>query len=96
MGYLTGRGVPWWTAAEINAWERGRRLVKWSVGEGGWSVSAEDPLKGATVLTGPTEVGERYGFRFEQRVIDLERGQTYAIRQMIRHMLYAREEVCDG
>ena len=47
-------GVEWWTAAQINAWERARRGVRWTGYAPGPSPSvtleAEQPLQDATVL----------------------------------------------
>lgn len=48
------RGMPWWTSAQINNWERGRRGVTLAAaaGEGGWTVRAHasDPIPAASVL----------------------------------------------
>ena len=82
VGYLKDRGIPWWTAAEVNTWERARRRTTWTPGEAGWSLKAESPLPGATILVGPTEEGEveRYGFRFREQVVDLAAGETVEVR----------------
>ncbi|GAB2574116.1 hypothetical protein [Kribbella endophytica] len=48
------RGMPWWTARQINTWERGRRGVTLSTqaGPDGWVVraQAEDAIASASVL----------------------------------------------
>lgn len=48
------RGMPWWTSAQINDWERRRRGVTLSAaaGEGRWTVRAHasDPIPAASVL----------------------------------------------
>src|SRR5205085_2422825 len=71
------QGMAWWTAAEINRWERARRAVCWRAyqlsGEG-VSVSLEtpDPLPGATILwllpshaLEPENAVTRWGRRFQ-------------------------------
>lgn len=48
------RQMPWWTAAEINRWERSRRGVQLGIErtDGGWLVTArsELPIEGAGIL----------------------------------------------
>lgn len=83
------RGFEWWTAEQINNWERARRRVRWSgyaQDQNGVRVtlSAEEPLAGATVLWldpagkaaagGDAESVERWGFRFRRVTLDLAAG----------------------
>jgi hypothetical protein len=49
------RGVVWWTAAQINRWERARRQIRWADYEQSGNVDsvtlhADAPLPGATIL----------------------------------------------
>ena len=73
--------MPWWTAAQIDAWERARRTVRFGLRENGaYEVSADADLKGATVLilepdgesTSHGEAVERYGFHFSAVTMDLD------------------------
>ena len=44
-------GLEWWTAAEINAWERARRQVRWSTLDGAFNLkTGASALPGATLL----------------------------------------------
>jgi hypothetical protein len=70
-------GMEWWTAAQINAWERARRQVRWEwhAGEGRPQISlhASAPLPDATILwSGRAEAevtvsGERLSTEIVQR-----------------------------
>ncbi len=84
----TGRaaGLEWWTAAEINAWERARRQASWQRSPDGAFIlrTGAAALPGATLLwLGPDEGDvrvtgiaqevqwvERWGFRFGSVIID--------------------------
>ena len=79
-------GVEWWTAAEINAWERARRQSGWQrLLAGGFILrTGASALPGATLLWLGTDDGcatlngaacaaqavERWGFRFHAVVLD--------------------------
>ena len=44
-------GLEWWTAAEINAWERARRQARWSTFDGAFNLkTGASALPGATLL----------------------------------------------
>ena len=88
VGYTRDKGMPWWTAAQIDAWERARRTVRFGLRENGaYEVSADADLKGATVLVpareGDTQgdVVERYGVRFRAVTMDLEGGRSVELLQ---------------
>ena len=79
VGYTRDKGMPWWTANRIDAWERARRKVRFALRENGaYEVSSDADLKGATVLMlgaeddTPGDVVERYGFRFRAVTTDLK------------------------
>ncbi|MDE3260249.1 MAG: hypothetical protein OYM47_20635 [Gemmatimonadota bacterium] len=81
VGYTRDKGMAWWTAARIDAWERARRTVRFGLRDNGtYEVSADTDLKGATVLQldveGDTrgDAVERYGFPFRAFTMDLEPG----------------------
>lgn len=83
VGYTRDKGMPWWTAARIDAWERARRMVGFGLRDNGaYEVSANANLKGATVLLldvegdTPGDVVERYGFRFRTVTMDLVGGRS--------------------
>ena len=49
--YALQQGLPWWTAEEINTWERSRRKLAFGeVEHSGFSVHAGAPLEDATLL----------------------------------------------
>ena len=82
-GYTRDTGMSWWTAAQIDAWERARRTVRFGRRENGeYEVSTDADLKGATVLIlngeGDTrgDVVERYGSQFRAVTMDLEGGRS--------------------
>jgi len=88
VGYTRDKGMPWWTAARIDAWERARRTVRFGHRENGaYEISADAELKGATVLllepdgesTSRGEAVERYGFKFRAVTMDLEGGKKVEI-----------------
>jgi hypothetical protein len=83
VGYLKDKGIPWMTAAAINQWERRRREVKFDCQDGEWHVRSNEDLEHATILVGPTDDGvtERYGYRFNVGVVDLEAGKGMAIAE---------------
>jgi len=74
------RGLEWWTAERLAHWELARRGLRWASYETRGNglrvtVTAEQPLEGATVLwlgerEGPTV--ERWGFRFSRTIADLD------------------------
>ena len=83
VGYTRDKGMPWWTAARIDAWERARRTVRFGQRENGaYEISADADLKGATVLVLDTgedtrgEAAERYGFQFRAMTMDLKGGRS--------------------
>jgi peptidoglycan/xylan/chitin deacetylase (PgdA/CDA1 family) len=92
-------GLEWWTAAEINAWERARRQASWHVVAcGGYALrTGAAALPGATLLwleraggsaisTAPAPVVERWGFRFRYLLLDAEPDREYRLD----------EELADG
>ena len=83
VGYTMDKGMPWWTAARIDAWERARRTVRFGLRDNGaYEVSSDADLAGATVLQldakggTPGNVVERYGFQFRTVTMDLEGGRN--------------------
>jgi hypothetical protein len=81
VGYVKDKQVPWMTAAEINQWERRRREVTFNLEKPEWKVVSNEDLERATILVGPADDGatERYGFRFDAGVVDLEAGKWMGI-----------------
>ncbi len=79
-------GLEWWTASQINAWERARRTVSWSdyslsEQEAAVKISVGVEMTEATVLwigapaSGKVELGNqdyRWGFQATAEVIDLQ------------------------
>ena len=70
-------GLEWWTAAEINAWERARRQTSWRATPDGAFIlrTGDSALPGATLLwlethPAPVHTVERWGFRFRYLVLD--------------------------
>ena len=83
VGYTRDKGMPWWTAERIDAWERARRTVRFGLRENGaYEISVDADIKGATVLlldTGRGTRGEavdRHGFQFRAVTMDLESGTS--------------------
>ncbi len=84
-------GMEWWTAAEINRWERSRRTARWrdyQVSDVGAAVTLEtsDPLHEATVLwllppddTSEQDVVIRWGRRFAAVSLQNEKAGAYRI-----------------
>jgi hypothetical protein len=68
-------GLEWWTAREIDAWERARRNVRWSATPAGVAIESPEPMRDATLLTlggdGPGQPVTRWGFSFRARTTDL-------------------------
>ena len=90
VGYTRDKGMPWWTAARIDAWERARRTARFGQREdGAYEISADADLKGATVLllepdgesTSRGKAVERYGFQFRAVTMDLEGGKCVELPQ---------------
>jgi hypothetical protein len=90
VAYAKSQGIPWWTNAKIQDWERRRRKVTMrpdtSSGTPAWSVVAEQTMPDATFLwfgdRAPQVAGikksreiEVYGFKATAFVVDLEAGQ---------------------
>ena len=88
------RGMEWWTAAEINAWERARRAAEWTAHDGARAcLKTGAALQDATILwlgSNPgtaqvngvaheTESVERWGFSFQSVEVQLEQGGEYAL-----------------
>ncbi len=75
--YAREQGLPWWTAAQINAWERGRRAVSFAdVRGGGADLTAGAPLEDATLLV--LRVGD------EERGLQID-GRPAAARSVARY-----------
>ena len=56
--YARAQGMPWWTAQQINAWERSRRSVAFAdVGAAAATIHVGAPLEDATLLV--LQVGEQ-------------------------------------
>jgi hypothetical protein len=79
-------GLEWWTAAEINAWERARRETSWHVlADGGYALrTGAAALPGATLLwlanaADPTSTVERWGFRFRHLILDADPHTAYRL-----------------
>jgi hypothetical protein len=79
------RGMEWWIAADINAWERARRKVRWSdyhASKSGASVKlfVVDELTDATILWLASEPAaatvQRWGFDFRPTVMSLSTDST--------------------
>lgn len=75
-------GMEWWTAAQINGWERARRQVSWTwQGNGTVSLQSSVALEDATILwlgmgggalAGmETEAVQRWGFEFQATTVQL-------------------------
>lgn len=83
-----GAGLEWWTAAELDEWERARRTAQWTGYRAGesFTIETESPLEQAIILwTGksngqPTEAVKRWGFEFNSVVVDIEPGRGYTIQ----------------
>ncbi|TWD84667.1 hypothetical protein FB561_5861 [Kribbella amoyensis] len=79
------RGMPWWTSAQLNTWERSRRGVTLSVEEhdDGWTIHAHatEPVAGASVLLPANskvdgQVVTRHGRQFVELAVDLVAGDN--------------------
>ena len=84
--YGNARGIPWWTNARIQAWERARRTVTFEldVGDGkpAWRVRAGEPLREATLyLVDPRRPGTDtvHGFAAHRRIVDLAPGEPVTL-----------------
>lgn len=78
------RGFEWWTAQQINYWERARRAVQWTgyaqdeQGSAKVQLSADKGLEGATILwlesddtAEESETVQRWGFRMRSVTLDI-------------------------
>lgn len=80
-------GMEWWTARQINDWERARRAVRWQAGTGGAvSIASDGHIRDATLLlfnppsravhvggaAVATTATERWGFPFLAVTQDIE------------------------
>lgn len=88
-------GLEWWTAGQINAWERARRQTRWRMAPDGAAVlcTGAAALPEATVLcleaglNGetpdpallPSQTVERWGFRFRYWILDAEPDREYRL-----------------
>ena len=81
-------GMAWWTAAQINAWERARRSVTWTdyatTATGAQvTISAGQALPRATVLwlgEQGTTITTRWGFPFAVTTLDLPAGVAVTVQ----------------
>jgi hypothetical protein len=89
------RGLEWWTASQLNGWERARRRAKWTVGEDRFQVTLHcgAGLEEATLLlfnagsdhlqVNGKEHGistvTRWGLQFESVILDFEAGRDYEL-----------------
>jgi hypothetical protein len=89
-GAIREQGMEWWTAREINAWERARRRVAWSgYAFDGRSATARlranDELKNATILwlarRGTDADVRRWDFGFTATVDTLAPGREHQVQQ---------------
>ncbi|MBI4556205.1 MAG: hypothetical protein HY706_01355 [Candidatus Hydrogenedentes bacterium] len=87
-------GMEWWTAEQINLWERARRTVEWTgrTTSGGVTFQASQPLPEATLLWLSNEVRAatingrsvtptsvvRWGFQFSGAQLDVAPGIPYS------------------
>jgi hypothetical protein len=83
-------GLEWWTAREIVLWEEARRSARWSrdAATGDITLTAQEPLAGATILILATEADyqevdhdrcgtvERWGFWFRTVTTNLAAGES--------------------
>lgn len=87
-----GRGLEWWTARDLNAWERARRAVLWTATSNGISLRMQQDLSEATILLlnatsngrsieGATDAGvvTRWGFDFHAYTLNIEAGVDYFV-----------------
>lgn len=84
--YAWQQGLPWWTAQEINAWERSRRRLEFTdVNAGGATVQVGAPLEDATVLV--LDVGDKNReFHVDGRPAPSQRMDRYGFRfQAVTH-----------
>jgi hypothetical protein len=87
------RGLEWWTAQQINKWERARRGAQWTRSEdAAVSLHTVEPLPEATLLflgkagapiavdgrTYAAETTTRWGFEFQAVTIDVNESRGYA------------------
>jgi len=88
-------GLEWWTAAQINAWERARRQTSWRRDADGAFIlrTGAAALPEATVLwlesgnggvslndrNQPAQMVERWGFRFRSVVLDADPDTEYRL-----------------
>ncbi len=84
----TAQGMEWWTAAQLNGWERARRQVQWhwqreTTGSASVALHTPTALEEATILwfggTQPaptTEPVQRWGFTFSSTQVTTEAGAT--------------------
>ncbi len=78
--YARKLGLPWWTAREINAWERGRRTLAFAdVNETGAGLRVDAPLEDATLLVLDVGDDER-GLQFDGRPAASRRVERYGFR----------------
>jgi len=88
------QGLEWWTAKQINTWERARRGAQWSDGgNNGVHLNTAEPLPEATVLflnSGESQIAvdgielpatttTRWGFEFRAVTLDLHENAEYDI-----------------
>lgn len=88
------QGLEWWTAAQLNSWERARRTARWTATQSGAaSLSAGKNLDDATLLVLDANARgahlngvalesttvTRYGFEFQSAVVGLKRGENYSL-----------------
>ena len=89
------QGMEWWTARQLNEWERARRGVRWrhASSGGGVSLTAEKPLREATLLflndchnpfindrQYSMQTVTRWGFEFQTVTLDLEESNSYVLQ----------------
>jgi peptidoglycan/xylan/chitin deacetylase (PgdA/CDA1 family) len=89
------QGLEWWTGAQINAWERARRKVRWSGYDAGASQAAVslqgvDALEDATVLwlspRGRGATVQRWGFTFVSEIRPLAAGAEHRLQLDLQGM----------
>lgn len=90
VNYARDQGMPWWTAAEINAWERSRRTLAFGDVDGaGASLRVGTPLPDATILVLNPD-GKESGFHVDGEPVHARTVTRYGFRfQALTHTLAA-------
>jgi peptidoglycan/xylan/chitin deacetylase (PgdA/CDA1 family) len=77
-------GMEWWTAAELDKWERARRGISWIRTENSIGMRSIAEMRDATLLelsTGESDV-ERWGFHFRLRQVNISLGKPLMMDEL--------------